>query len=688
MVRVNRALPFNLATSLSPRQIDVSDTSSNSYDVCIVWLDTNMDPRDLRTGKLLFQLNDRVELFNDLQECLDYLREQIETILFIVSGKCAAQCLRSIHSLRCIDSIVIYCASPEKYRHLTSGAYTKILACVSSESDLIQYVRSWISLKCQAHFYAWNKSVDENRPLMGQTALFLAYHFLMYCIQHLAFRQRKEEMLTICREYYAQRPRESALIEEFELTYTPADAIMWFTRNSFIHKIVNRAFRSFDKAKLAAVAFYLQDLRDQLKQHRFKADSSNRMSDVYHGLVMTRRDIDRIQALRTGSLLTVNGFLSTSRVLKVAQVFAEKRTASLDHALCYVLLQIHLNFEESPIIFADVREFSAYPTEEEVLFDLGTVFCVQKVSYDDETRFWTVYLTLATYDDYQSIDRLAKMVEYQYGGEPNGDRYITLIDKLLTLSASDETSRRYDDREQNWSLLRQNLSNHLWSNRTERFKFLLEGTMKHLLRTCVDHLFPDSSELRVALIRRRSSSILDLACKTSRSTSGAVEEIFSDQPLSRSRFEPVVFFRLHTEALQEERLVLSRQVSFAYRRVIPEHLTLDQVDANLREFAVIFYVASELPSYMKNNPGIKFYALNLPADKNDERSLTKGQIMERCLGQVFQDLGIFYTNQALSLPDDSKHQVVRKRLLEKAGQCYQSIVTQTDEMIQRYQRGD
>ena len=460
-----------------------------------------MDPQDLRTRQLLSQLNDRVELFNDLVDCVNYLRDQLETILFIVSGKCAEQCLGSVHSFACIDSIIIYCASPEKYRHLTRSIYMKTFACVSTESELIEKVRSWVSLKCQPHIYAWNRFVDNGRSVKGQTALFLAHYLLVHCTEYLAFRQRKEEMLNICREYYAQRPRESALIEEFELTYTPADSIMWFTRNSFLHKTVNRAFRSFDKAKLSVVAFYIQDLRDQLKENRFKTDSSEQLADVYHGLVMPKLDVEQIQSLRAGCLLTVNGFLSTSRILQVAQRFAEeRRTTSLDHSLCYVLLHIHLNVEQSPVIFADIREFSAYPTEEEVLFDLGTVFCIQSVSYSDETRFWSIHLTLASHDDYQSIDKLVKMVQNQYGEESNADRYITLIDNLLALNASDEGSKGNEIREQSWSLLRQNANSNLWGSRSDRYKLLFEGAFKHLLRTVFNHFYLDSSKFQMVLI--------------------------------------------------------------------------------------------------------------------------------------------------------------------------------------------
>jgi hypothetical protein len=164
-----------------------------------------MDPHDRRTQQLLNKLNDKVELFNDLRDCLNFLYERQETILFIVSGKCASQCLRSIHSLPAIDSIIIFCASPQKYHHLTNDTYIKILACVATEAELIHHVHTWIDLKCQTHFYTWNNQSDDSKQLTRQTALFLANHLLLTCIQYEAYCKRKQEMLKICRAYYAQR---------------------------------------------------------------------------------------------------------------------------------------------------------------------------------------------------------------------------------------------------------------------------------------------------------------------------------------------------------------------------------------------------------------------------------------------------------------------------------------------------
>jgi hypothetical protein len=430
-----------------------------------------MDPNDQRTQLLLNQLNDHVELFNDPRDCLNCLYECQETILLIVSGKCAAECLHSIHPLSSIDSIIIYCASPEKYRHLMNDTYTKILDCIASEVELIQCVHRWIDLKCQLHFYTWNNQEDNCKSLTRQTALFLANYLLPNCIEHQAYNIRKQEMVKICQAYYAQRPSEYDHIRDFELTYTSTDAINWYTRNTFVHKIVNRALRSFDNIKLRIIAFYIRDLRSQLCEWRFRT-SSKEILTVYHGLVMTQCDVNRIRATPTGSLLSTNGFLSTSQKREIAIAFANKKQNIPGQPLCKVLLEINLGVDQSPIVFADISHVSAFPEEGEILFDMGTILCLQNVIYDEETRLYIIKLTIATQNDYDSIEKLLKIVKYKFNQQiDDDDEQTSLIGKLLNVNNPlDEQFKKPEDHYQKYSLLRSTFKS-LWYSNHEKYKY-------------------------------------------------------------------------------------------------------------------------------------------------------------------------------------------------------------------------
>lgn len=448
------------------------------HDVPIVWLDSKIDSEDQRTQLLLNQLNDQVEIFNCITECINYLQICQETLLFIVSGKYAKEHLRQIHSFSSIDSIIIYCASPKKYHHLMNDSNSKILACVASEIELIECVHRWIDLKCQTHFYTCYSPEDHDFKLTRQMSLFLANSVLANSIEYLGDKRHKEDMVKICQRYYARNSLQLEQIREFELTYTPVDAIHWYTRNSFVYKIVNRTLRSFDSSKLRSIASYIRDLRSELRKW-YSERLRQEIKTLYHGLAMIQTDVHRIQSIPKGSFLSTNGFLSTSRNREIALAFAAKKQDNLRRPLLNVLLEINIDVENSPIIFADIAHLSAFPDEGEVLFDLGAMFCLQDVIYEKEgnTDLYVIQLSLATQAHYDTIQRSLKIAKYQLEEQFNYNGCASLIGKLLNVTNSPcEPWKKSDDYGQTFSLFRTAFQS-LWDAGHDNYKYFLDESM-------------------------------------------------------------------------------------------------------------------------------------------------------------------------------------------------------------------
>ncbi|CAF3652496.1 unnamed protein product [Adineta steineri] len=622
-----------------------------------MWLDTKVDPNDLHTRQLCNQLNDRVQIFNDVRDCINILQGCQETILLISSGKCAEQHLQKIHSLTSIDSIIIFCAKPKNYPNLTTNNYIKILACISTEIELIQCVHRWIDLKCQTHFYIWNNQINNPNELNRQTALFLANYLLPKYIQNHTHRLCKQEMLNLFHAYYSQHELELNHVKEFELTYTNTDAITWYTRDSFVHKMVNRVLRSFDILKLRAIAFYIQDLRQQLNDWRFKTSSKDLLT-VYHGLVMISSDINRIETMPIGSLLSTNGFLSTSRNREVAMAFAARKKNAIGQPLRNVLLEINLAVDNSPIIFADIRHVSVFPEEGEILFDIGTVLCLQNVTYDSETELYTIKLDIATQNDYGSIESLLESAKLQLHGQINKDsRQESLIGKLLNINdQSNEQITKSNDYLQTYSLF-QSSSNSLWYLHYDKVKHLFEVYPQKFIELITNYFYQKP-------VHSKKDDLV----------------LYNEPYLAR--FDSVLFFCLNDELMKTERTNLSSIFSSQYRRFITKDLTREQVEHNLNEFYYIRYIAPELPSHMKDNGRIKFYQLNVPAEK--QNTIDQIKLVERVISRLLHDLGMFYHEQANSLVGDSLKQNIEKKLRIKAAECYQKLSEETEKTMQRY----
>ncbi|UJR19067.1 hypothetical protein I4U23_022198 [Adineta vaga] len=91
-----------------------------------------------------------------------------------------------------------------------------------------------------------------------------------------------------------------------------------------------------------------------------------------------------------GKLISMNGFLSTSRSKNVAMTFSGRPTENKQS----VLFQIECNVEvlQDAVVFADIERFSKYPEEKEVLFDLGATFEIISMNKDESTHYWLVHL--------------------------------------------------------------------------------------------------------------------------------------------------------------------------------------------------------------------------------------------------------------------------------------------------------
>ncbi|CAF3387268.1 unnamed protein product, partial [Rotaria sp. Silwood2] len=189
-------------------------------------------------------------------------------------------------------------------------------------------------------------------------------------------------MLDFCRHYYRGNSKQQKLIDEFEDTYRPEDAILWYSKQSFIYKLVNKALRCEDTDLLHTFRFFIGDLSESLaREHKKILRSDDRILKVYRGVKLSNEELDKLRNSE-GKLISTNGFLSTSRLRQPALVFASKLTKRKN--VVPVLFQIKLDVQQlgESISFADIAKFSQYPNEQEVLFNFSAAFRIETIQQD------------------------------------------------------------------------------------------------------------------------------------------------------------------------------------------------------------------------------------------------------------------------------------------------------------------
>lgn len=383
---------------------DLDQITGHREVYSVVWLDPLVDPEDLHTQELATKLSDACTVFADILECLSHLKMAVDQTILIISGSCAEQCIHSFHSIPSISCIVIYCAQREKYSWIES--YRKVVTCVQTEADLIEYVHCLMTIKCQTSFYLIER-------VKNNAATSMRFRLTFECLKAASCRTHaKRDMVENCRMFYRHNLAQLATIDDFEKEYCSTDAISWYTKHSFIYKLINSALRAQNVDILCLFSFFIRDLQKQLA-HTYSSLVETHRNDVfkvYRGMRISSSELNQLRH-NADALVTTTSYMSTSKIREVATLFATK---SVVENLEPVLFEITIDLSTvGKACFADVSAFSCFPEEEEVLFNFGSVFRIHSVDYDVGLGIWLVSMSVASTKEYLDVPELCRLLDFE-----------------------------------------------------------------------------------------------------------------------------------------------------------------------------------------------------------------------------------------------------------------------------------
>ncbi|CAF1125144.1 unnamed protein product [Adineta steineri] len=366
------------------KRLFLSDDLKSIYDtqlfkstpITIIWFDENID-EDLNDQ--LQNIHDHIFITTDRSTFLDYIQTMVNEAIVVLSGAISQTIIPIIHDNKQINSIYIFCIQDSKYKYLCD-IYSKIDSIHTEYNLLFESLEKNIELimKQQISLNLFDQSGQSTQDLTRESSEFLWYQLLReYIMKMIQTNDTKKIMLEKFRLYYRTNKPYLSKIDEFEQTYTTNDAIKWYTKGTFLFKIVNQALRTQDIEALLAVRYYVVDLCKCLKEEceNFR-DYYEDVIQVYRGQTLSDLELDRLKN-SIGQLISTNGFLSTTRSLDIASLFATN-----------TIFIINVKTQLEGVVFADVRFHSETPHEEEILFDLGTIFKILEVEYDDSKKLY------------------------------------------------------------------------------------------------------------------------------------------------------------------------------------------------------------------------------------------------------------------------------------------------------------
>ncbi|CAF0986874.1 unnamed protein product [Adineta steineri] len=146
-------------------------------------------------------------------------------------------------------------------------------------------------------------------------------------------------------------------------------------------------------------------------EREHQRQNNDQVWSLYSGFRLHKDELERLKQ-SVGNLISINSFLSTSRNINVAQIFAG--TGPIESHLVRVILHIEANPTRLQSVFcADIHEISQFPEEEEVLFSLGSTFRILSMDFNEENQHW-IFTLNATDDARDQIHKYCQLANYDF----------------------------------------------------------------------------------------------------------------------------------------------------------------------------------------------------------------------------------------------------------------------------------
>lgn len=242
--------------------------------------------------------------------------------------------------------------------------------------------------------------------------------FLDLLLYHLPYPKEQclQKLSNALKEYYNGNPIELRNIDDFQSQYKAEDTINWYTRETFVYRLLNKALRQRNVTLLLVFGFFIQNMYRQLKSENQKFKSEYSSSDfvkVYRGQSMWN---DEIEQIKNGYNKIVNWcFLSTTYDRSLASIYLNDLVQPEDRVQ-NILFEIEIDCRKMSYPYGDITHLSHFPNEREILFMTGSVFRVKDITYDEIQRTWLLRVELEedrrkkTEDDsFLSVDNMTSV---------------------------------------------------------------------------------------------------------------------------------------------------------------------------------------------------------------------------------------------------------------------------------------
>ena len=392
--------------------------SSSSSTLQIKWADEGI----LKAGthykmreKLQQLAPGNFRIYENLNECvMDILNETKEkNVILIVSNASGSKIVPIIHAAPCLRAVYIFCGNIQRaeewtgpYISIIDGIFTESPALVQSIDQLLHFVPAYSLRDTEPLPMSAFRVTDQQRGLRNlqkESATFIWYQLLIEVIRQLGgMKCSKDDIIQVARTTYGNEQRENRTIDTFEKDYISAKAIYWYSLDSFVYRLLNRALRTENIDIVFKFRLFINDLHQEIKKLHQRYLNANQpiathTATFYRGQRLRKEEMEMIKESVNG-IVSMNTFLSATSKYEVAQIYAGTdgpRKALSPEPVIFVIKIVGLTPNTTP--FAKISQSSCFPEEREVLFTIGAIFKVLSIDFNSDPK--RIHLQLIDQED-------------------------------------------------------------------------------------------------------------------------------------------------------------------------------------------------------------------------------------------------------------------------------------------------
>ena len=379
--------------------------NDNSDEFIVIWLDEKLDESAdcITTQRELRDIVNYLNVFTDENKCLDYVRNdniQNRKIFFIVSGLLAEKMIPHLIELPQIVYIYIFCQLASDLIPTGDKVRGTFIDKHGLFAIIAQDIRHIIKNSTEMSLFS-SPEAREQSIITAEDEDFKDFQNFLKVIFNNDYSNTlsKEEMIKQCRRYYRGDNYEQEKIDKFEANYTSKDAIRWYTRDSFVYRLLNKALRTRNVEIVYAFRYFIGDLCRQIHNLHWEQvqNASRKISTLYRGQILPAAELENLKK-HIGEEISMNSFLSTSRSCDTAYAYSGqgKRPPGFES----IIFQIDLVTEQlNPLMpFCNIEDISCFQEENEYLFKVGTVF--RLISIENYDICWLIHIKLSSVCDH------------------------------------------------------------------------------------------------------------------------------------------------------------------------------------------------------------------------------------------------------------------------------------------------